>query len=231
MQRDIEQRKQRLLKWANLLIEGEPRTFANFEPRPGTELALTAAQNFTREVRYDEVGNVYVNGTRHEGPLSTHSMLVLVGRNGCGKSHLLEAIARVELELTNYSTLVRYEYVPTLLDDLRAAYDEDAEVKFEEKWGTYRRANLLLLDDIGTEKYSEWAREKLTTLVDERYRYGKRLVVATNLGFDEMATHLGYRIADRLFDEHTGKVLTIQMTCNSYRTGKSWGVPKGKDRR
>ena len=85
----------------------------------------------------------------------------------------------------------------------------------------YARAPVLLLDDLGAEKTTEWAAEKLTALVAERYRTGGRLVVATNLDFDQMAEKVGNRIADRLFDDRTGKVLSVTLTTSSYRTGRS----------
>jgi DNA replication protein DnaC len=127
--------------------------------------------------------------------------------------------------------LVRYEYVPVMLDNLRATYDADAEVKFADRWAMYARAQVLLLDDLGAEKASEWAIEKLTALVSERYRTRGMLVVATNLTFDQAAESLSYRLADRLWDERTGKVCSVTITADSYRTGRAWSVPRGKDRR
>ena len=186
------------MQWANL-PEGLPRTFESFQVRPGTEEGLSAARRFT------------------EADCAYH-ILTLVGRYGSGKTHILEALARQMLKSGHY---VRYEYVPVLLDDLRATYEEDAEVKFPERWAMYARAQVLLLDDLGAEKTTEWAAEKLTALVAERYRTGGRLVVATNLKFDQMAEKVGNRIADRLFDDRTGKVLSVTLTTSSYRTGRS----------
>ena len=186
------------MRWANL-PEGLPRTFESFQVRPGTYQGLSAARRFTE-------------------PDCAYHILTMVGRYGSGKTHLLEALARRMLESGHY---VRYEYVPVFLDDLRATYEEDAEVKFPERWAMYARAPVLLLDDLGAEKTTEWAAEKLTALVAERYRTGGRLVVATNLDFDQMAEKVGNRIADRLFDDRTGKVLSVTLTTSSYRTGRS----------
>ena len=191
------------VQWANL-PDGLPRTFENFQLVPGTEEAVFAARQFAETD-------------------CTHHILTLTGGYGSGKTHLLEALGRRMLESGRY---VRYEYVPLLLDNLRATYEEDAEVKFTERWAMYTRAQVLLLDDLGAEKTSEWAAEKLTALVAERYRTGGRLVVATNLDFEQMSEKVGNRIADRLWDEHTGKVHAVAISAPSYRTGRSWGVPK-----
>lgn len=152
-----------------------------------------------------------------------YHILTLSGRNGSEKTHLLETVGRMSLEA---GYLVRYEYVPVLLDNLRAAYEDDAEVKFAGRWAMYGRAELLLLDDLGAEKGSEWATEKLTALVAERYRTGGMLAVATNLTFDQAAESLGYRLADRLWDERTGKVCSVTISADSYRTGRAWGAPR-----
>ena len=203
-----ERKAARIVTWANL-PDGLPRIFDNFEARPGTELALKAAQAFAqRDVSYH--------------------ILTIFGRNGSGKTHLLEAIGKKMLE-DGY--LVRYEYVPALLDNLRATYDDDAEVKFPEQWALYGRAQVLLLDDLGAEKGSEWAIEKLTSLVSERYRTGGMLVVATNLTFDQAAESLGYRLADRLWDDRTGKVRSVSITADSYRTGRSWNQSQARSGR
>ena len=193
----------RKAKWSNL-PPAPGRTFVNFEARTGVESALATAQQFAA------------------GGAPYH-ILVLTGKNGCGKSHLLEAIGR---EMLAAGRLVRYEYVPAMLDQLRHTYEEDAEVKFAERWAMYNRAEVLILDDIGAEKPSEWAAEKVTALVEERYRSEKLLVAATNLTFDRMAEQIGARIADRLWDDGTGKVSCVMMTSASYRTGRSWGQPR-----
>ena len=221
--RDAEDKKKRLIKWANLPNNNDPRTFDNFELLPGTEAAFSAAKEFPYSGHMVESEDDPIDDFTG----TDHHILVITGRNGCGKSHLLEAIGR---RLLAEQTQIRYEYVPTLLDGLRAAYDDDAEVRFPQKWASIMRTSGLLLDDLGAEKGSDWAREKLTALVDERYRTGaaycEYLVVATNLNFEQMGEQLGYRIADRLFDEHTGKVKVVNMTANSYRTGKAWGMPR-----
>lgn len=206
-------------KWANLPNSLVPKTFDNFESRPGTEIALAAAKIFPFAGHMAENEDDPIN----DFTTTQHHILMFTGRNGCGKSHLLEAIARRMLEA---EMLVRYEYVLALLDDLRAAYEDNAEVRFAEKWGAIMRADVLFLDDLGAERGTEWSREKLTALIDQRYRNDESyLVVATNLDFNQMAEQLGYRIADRLFDEHTGNVLSINITATSYRTGKAWGQP------
>jgi DNA replication protein DnaC len=49
---------------------------------------------------------------------------------------------------------------------LRAAYDEDSDVRFDDRWNAVRTVDLLALDDFGAQSDTAWAREKLYQLVN-----------------------------------------------------------------
>jgi len=191
------ERLRRRLAFANLPHEGYdqvPRTFDNFGVRRGAEEGLAAARAFAEG-----------GGARG---------LTLVGGTGCGKSHLLEAIGRYCLEREQR---VRYELVADLLDRLKATLREDAVLDFDQIASQYMFAQVLLLDDMGMEKSTEWAMERLTSLVDFRLREGRPLAVATNLTDVEMRRKMGARLASRLYDAHSGAVRVVWMTASDYR--------------
>mgnify|MGYP001596389187 CR=1 FL=1 len=171
------------------------KTFESFEPREGTQEAIDAALSFA-------IGK--------GAPL-----LLLTGGTGCGKSHLLQSIGWVCL---NAGDSVCYELVADLLDKLRATYGDDAVQTYEQVAHQYRQAKYLLLDDIGMEKASEWVTEKITALVDERYRNGRRLAVATNKNRAQIAATMGFRLASRLWDTSPETVNVVRLTCSDYRT-------------
>lgn len=173
-----------------------PASLENFDARPGTEDAHIAALDYT-------VGN-------------TPSVIMFRGGRGTGKTHLLEAIGRSYL---GQGMSVRYELVPALLTRIRAGFGRDSIEQGEQEMYRCHTAQLLILDDLGAEKPSEWVREKVFELVDERYSRNRLLVVATNCSFNEMDEALGERIASRLFDDITNKVQRVTMTCGDYRRG------------
>lgn len=183
------------LKYANLPHADSPRTFANFTPRRGTEGARSAAWE-------------YATG------MAGYHMLVLTGQAGTGKSHLLEAVARERLTLGGSA---KYETVPHLLDVLREAYQDDAKLGFLDVFERYQAADLLVLDDLGAETVTPWVAEKLTTLVDERYRNGRDLAIATNLLREDVARTYHERLASRLWDARTGMVCSVALTATDYR--------------
>ncbi len=58
--------------------------------------------------------------------------------------------------------------------------------------------DLLLLDDVGAVKASDWSRGRLAQLIDWRWQHRRPLIVTTNLTGDLLAVHLGERAVSRL---------------------------------
>ena len=96
--------------------------------------------------------------------------LVFRGDHGSGKTHLAAAIAHFR---HTRDLPVVFVMVPDLLDYLRAAYSPTSQTSFDKRFEEVRRAPFLILDDLGTESATPWAREKLYQIVN--YRYNTRL--------------------------------------------------------
>ncbi len=96
--------------------------------------------------------------------------IVFTGEYGCGKTHLAAAIAN---ELRDRGQTVVFSLVPNLLDHLRATFSPDSPVSYDKRFEETRTAPFLVLDDLGTENATAWAREKLFQIID--YRYVARL--------------------------------------------------------
>lgn len=172
------------------------RTFSRFRKREGTEDAIRAAQEISVK----------------QGP----RILFLLGDAGTGKTHLAEAIGR---EWLHAGGTCRYDFVPDLLDELRSTYDDNSSSTVSEKMNWRNTRGLLILDDIGQGNPSEWVQEKLTALVDHRYRNGGFMVVTSNLTYDQMQQSMGFRLASRLWDR-SDMVRTVHLLCNDYRLNK-----------
>ena len=84
--------------------------------------------------------------------------LVFTGKNGCGKTHLAAAIANAQDELAEEPPL--FVIVPDLLDYLRAAFSPNSQVSLDRRFDEVRTAKLLILDDLGSQSATPWAREK-----------------------------------------------------------------------
>ena len=62
----------------------------------------------------------------------------------------------------------------------------------------YMRSPLLILDDLGVEKTTEWALQALYVVVNRRYLDGRQTIITSNLTLDEVREKLGDRIASRI---------------------------------
>ncbi len=129
--------------------------------------------------------------------------LVLAGPSGCGKTHVAAAIANRCLEL---GTPALFVIVPDLLDRLRAAYQPDTAVGYDETFDLVRNAAVLVLDDLGGQSSTPWAQEKLSQIIN--HRFNARLpTVITNCG---PVHKLDERLQTRLTDPSLSRVFELE---------------------
>ncbi len=112
---------------------------------------------------------------------------------GNGKTHLAAAIAN---HVANQGDPVLFVVVPDLLDHLRGTFNPASGVRYDKLFDEIKKASLLVLDDLGTESATAWAREKLYQLFN--YRYNARLptVITTATPIDELDPRLATRMLD-----------------------------------
>ena len=119
--------------------------------------------------------------------------LVLIGGNGCGKTHLAAAIASYRLE---QGDTVCFATVADLLDELRATFAPEATERFDTVFRRILEVRLLVLDDLGAHQSSPWAQEKLYQILNYRHLGRTPTVVTTNLELKEMEPRIASRLAD-----------------------------------
>lgn len=120
--------------------------------------------------------------------------LLLEGGYGSGKTHLAAAVANARLEL---GEAVLFITTPDLLDHLRSTFGPQSEVAYDETFDRIREATLLVLDDLGVENPSAWAKEKLFQLLNYRYIHRLPTILTTNVPTDA----LDPRVRSRLLDD------------------------------
>ncbi len=147
--------------------------------------------------------------------------LMFTGGYGVGKTHLAAAIANYHA-MRGYPAM--FVVVPDLLDHLRAAFSPDARTSFDQRFEEVRTAALLVLDDLGTESATPWAREKLYQIINHRYVAKLPTVITTSVSPDDLDS----RIRTRILDETRCTVFPLIVP--SYRSGAAGQAPKTRKR-
>ncbi len=195
-QADVRSRiRQRLFSLSHL-DELEGLTFETFTPRGRVGIAEQAQNSIEYAYNFAKLYSHNLKG-----------WLLLQGGFGCGKTHLAAAIAN---ECVSLGVPTLFLTVPDLLDSLRSAYSAE-DTTFEERFDQVRQAPLLVLDDLGTQNATDWAREKLFQILNYRYVNHLPLVVTTNLALEEIDGRIRSRLSD------PGSVERVYIQAPDYR--------------
>lgn len=127
--------------------------------------------------------------------LERNQGLLFWGDVGTGKTFAAACIANALL--SRKIPVVMTSFVK-LLENVKG-FDNDEEVLLAK----LNRAKLLIIDDLGAERGTEYALEKVYNIIDSRYRAKLPMILTTNLDLEEMknASEIRYsRIYDRIFE-------------------------------
>ncbi|MBK9925866.1 MAG: ATP-binding protein [Anaerolineales bacterium] len=162
------------------------KTFGTFEDRSQENLRTDEAKSLQRALK-----------AAHGFAEKPKGWLVFEGTYGCGKTHLAAAIANYRAGLGDPPLFVM---VPDLLDHLRAAFSPNAGTSYDRRFDEVRTAPLLVLDDLGSQSATPWAKEKLHQLLN--YRYNAELPTVITVAKESLEQHqVDERIITRMLDE------------------------------
>jgi len=155
------------------------KTFENFQidgdNKTAYEMCKTYADNFT-----SAAGN-----------------LVLYSHNpGSGKTHLACAIMN---ELIKKDVVCMFVVVPELLNEMssKVAKNEDVDATVKEVINT----PFLILDDLGKEKITDWRREQLYIIINNRVASNKPMVITSNCNIAELGEKLDAATVSRIVED------------------------------
>lgn len=123
-----------------------------------------------------------------------HQGLLFHGDVGTGKSYTAAAIA---------NELLDRQYSVVMTSFIKLLADAGSMKEKEDHFNAMNSAELLIIDDLGAERGTDYALEQVYNFVDTRYRTGRPLILTTNLSLSDMKleTDIRYnRIYDRIFE-------------------------------
>jgi DNA replication protein DnaC len=125
--------------------------------------------------------------------------IFLEGQPGVGKTHLAVAVLRQVIEQTNARGL--FYDTRDLLRVIRSTYDPSIKTTELDVLRPVMQADLLVLDDLGAEKTSEWVEETMNLIVNTRYNERRLTLFTSNyadIPDDSEPNSLLFRIGHRM---------------------------------
>lgn len=159
------------------------RTFGNFSLREDENLPTEERHSLEKAFR-----------SAQQYAENPHGWLVLMGTYGTGKTHLAAAIGNYNPATSGDEPV--FVVVPDLLDHLRATFSPNSATSYDRLFNEVRNARLLILDDLGTQSATPWAREKLYQILNYRYIAELPTVITTASTFDEIDPRIRSRMQD-----------------------------------
>lgn len=135
-------------------------TFASATDTPSIQMAKRYTENW-KKVKAENLG------------------LLLWGDVGTGKSFLAACIANALLE----------KGVPILMTNFSKILNQMGAMYSDERYryiASFNRFSLLIIDDLGIERNTEYALEQVYAVIDERYKTGLPLIITTNLTISQL---------------------------------------------
>jgi DNA replication protein DnaC len=128
----------------------------------------------------------------------TYRNYLLIGGTGLGKTHLSTAVAKNVIE-RGFDVL--YVTAVSMVRDFEAKqFDKGVGVKIDPE--RYEEADLLIIDDLGTEMTNQFTLTCLYDVINERINRHRSTIINTNLAFRELEARYHERITSRLFGEY-----------------------------
>lgn len=119
--------------------------------------------------------------------------LFLTGTVGSGKTYLACAIAK---ELVIQGKNIRFKSVPELFEDIRGSFNgKGTEYEIINR---FSKTNYLIIDDLGTEKVSDFTLDRLYLIIDHRYSDELPTIITSNLTLNDIKNKIHDRIASRI---------------------------------
>lgn len=197
-------RVQRLKDSSMMADKYRKASFASYIVREENRKAFQMAKAYVRDFRTMREKGHPETGEKNIG-------MVFYGKVGTGKSYTAACIANALMEMK--VSVIMTSFVK-ILQDIQGCDEESNYINI------LNGCSLLIIDDLGAERNTDYALEKVYNVIDSRARADKPMILTTNLSFNEMMStpDIRYkRIYDRIFET----CIPVEIPGNSFRIMKA----------
>lgn len=185
-------------------------------------VAKGAANRSLAEARMKAMGFVRAFPTDHFG-----NGLLFIGPCGVGKTHLAAGI--LHSLITEYGVAGRFVDCKELLKDIQNTYSASTERTERQVLKPALDAEVLVLDELGAARRTDWVSDMIEHLLNMRYNDRKTTIITTNLPYASAGTGgggareaarqetLGDRIGERMLSRLGEMCVVVEMDGPDYR--------------
>lgn len=155
--------------------------------------------------------------------IASGESVYLHGLPGSGKTHLAVSLMAIHYSVHGIpkeyhfsdDAILKQKFLPAVefFLDLKQTYGDREAGSESDYLDGLLRYELLILDDIGAERVTDWSRQMLYTLIDRLYRGKKQFIVTSNLPLAQLSAATDDRIASRI----AGSCVIVDMGTKDWR--------------
>lgn len=160
--------------------------FENFNINSENESAIAIAKDYINK----NITSVNANG------------LIIMGESGVGKTHLAASIAN---KLIENDKIVLMGRLTTLLDRIKETFKDNTKSE-NELIEIYSNVDMIIIDDLGTERISNWALEKLYTIIENRNENRLPIIITTRFNKQGLIERFSQSQDEQLVDAIISKL-------------------------
>ncbi|NLY85762.1 MAG: ATP-binding protein [Tissierellia bacterium] len=164
------------------LFKDEPFEDEPLTPRENMRLIVSIAEGFVNNFDEDNGEN-----------------LLFYGTTGLGKTFLCNCIAK---SLLDKNKIVIYQTAFTILELIeKYRFNKDNKEAYSKEYDLLFEADLLIIDDLGTEVANTFTTAEIFNIVNTRILAAKKTIISTNLDFKEISEIYTDRVTSRILDK------------------------------